>query len=127
MLSNWYTDNVDIYRIASGTEGNLDVQRREKVNRNPIPCRVYRTAIQGANIQDTAAVVRKEDKLACAVDVDIRTNDELIVTRGGRIGGTTTERYIAGKPQFYYDPVGSKATGIAHQEIGLLADNIVGA
>lgn len=127
MLSNWYTDLLDVYRIEKTVDYNVNVEARVKVNGSPIPCRVYSTAIHGANLQETAAVVRKEDKLACAVDVDIRVNDELIVTRGGRIGGTTTERYIAGKPQSYYDPVGSKATGIAHQEIGLLADNIVGA
>jgi hypothetical protein len=125
LFETWYTDTVDVYRTVTGKTGSISRETREKVNSRPIRCRVYSTQISGGNPQNTAAVDRKEDKLACPVGTDIQTDDELIVTRGGGLYGTTTERYIAGKPQTFYDPVGYAKTGIAHMEIGLLADNRV--
>lgn len=127
MLSDWYTDLLDVYRIEKTVDYNVNVEARVKVNGSPIPCRVYSSEVTGANPQSTAAVTRQTDKLACAVNTDILPNDELIVTRGGRVGGTRKERYIAGRPQLFYDPVGFASTGIAHMEIGLYADNIVEA
>ena len=124
LFSDWYTDTVTVYRIQHTKTGNLTRESREAVNSTPIPCRVYNTALQGANPQPTAAVDRKTDKMACAVDADIQQGDELIVTRGGLVGGSTVERYIAGKPQYFYDPVGIHRTGLDHMEVGLLADNI---
>lgn len=125
LFSDWYTDTVDVFRVVSEIPGggNLTRDKRKQVG-FAIPCRVYSTQVKGAVPQPTAAVDRKEDKLACDISADIQIGDELIVTRGGRIGGTTTERYLAGKPQDFYDPVGVVHTGLDHKEVGLLADNI---
>lgn len=126
LFSDWYTDTVNVIRIVSAKVGNLTRESREQVNDEPIPCRVYDTNLQGMIPQNTAAVDRHTDKLACDVATDIKEGDELIVTRGGLVGGTTTERYLAGKPQYFYDPVGMAHTGLDHMEVALLADNITG-
>lgn len=123
LFSDWYTDTVDVFRTVPVKDGNLTKDTRQQVG-SKIPCRVYSTQIKGASPQPTAAVNRKEDKLACDVGTDIRIGDELIVTRGGVLGGTKTERYLAGQPQDFYDPVGLVHTGLDHMEVGLLADNI---
>ena len=123
LFSDWYTDLVDVYRIQPVKAGNLTRDERVRVG-TAIPCRVYSTQIKGANPQPTAAVDRKEDKMACDIGTDIRIGDELIVTRGGVLGGTKQERYLAGQPQDFYDPVGLVHTGLDHMEVGLLADNI---
>ena len=43
IFRNWYTDTMDIYRVVSVEEGNVDRQERKKVNDAPIPCRIYHT------------------------------------------------------------------------------------
>lgn len=76
---------------------------------------------------DNAARVSSTDKLACDIATDIRAGDELLVTRGGALRrGGEPERYFAGNPQHYYDPVGGALTGLEHLEVGLLMENIVG-
>ena len=124
LFSDWYTDLVDVYRLQTSLPGGGNITQDKRVRIGSHPCRVYSTQVKGASPQSTAAVDRKEDKLACDIGTDIRIGDELIVTRGGLIGGKNTERYIAGKPQEYFDPVGITHTGIDHMEVGLLADNI---
>ena len=126
LFSDWYTDTVNVVRITTSKVGNISRESRSQVNQTPIPCRVYSTNLQGMNPQYTSAVDRHTDKLACDVNTDIREGDELIVTRGGLVGGTTTERYLAGKPQRFYDPVGMVHTGLDHLEVALLADNLSG-
>lgn len=126
LFSDWYTDTVNVVRIATSKVGNISRESRSQVNQEPIPCRIYSTNLQGMNPQYTAAVDRHTDKLACDINTDIREGDELIVTRGGLVGGTTTERYLAGKPQRFYDPVGMAHTGLDHLEVALLADNLSG-
>lgn len=123
LFSDWYTDTVDIYRIVHKKRGAITHDERKLIAEG-VPCRVYSSQISGGNPQNAAAADRKTDKLACAIDVDIVIDDELIVKRGGLIGGTKTERYIAGQPQDFYDPVGMHLTGLDHKEVGLLADNI---
>ena len=127
LFSDWYTDTVNVVRIATFKVGNISRESRSQVNQEPIPCRVYRTNLQGEIPQRTSSVDRHTDKLACDVNTDIREGDELIVTRGGLVGGTTTERYLAGKPQHFYDPVGMAHTGLDHLEVALLADNLSGS
>lgn len=126
LFNDWYTDTVDVVRITTFKVGNVSRESRSKVNNEPIPCRVYRTNLQGEIPQRTSSVDRHTDKLACDINTDIREGDELIVTRGGLVGGTTTERYLAGKPQHFYDPVGMAHTGLDHMEVALLADNLSG-
>ena len=124
-FDGWYTDLVDVYRVVNATTGNIDTQTRQQVG-SSIPCRVYSSQKNGPSMQDDAARVNSTDKLSCAVDVDIRAGDELLVTRGGALGrGGEPERYFAGNPQHYYDPVGGALTGLEHLEVGLLTQEIV--
>lgn len=124
-FDGWYTDLVDVYRVVNTTAGNIDTQTRQQVG-SSIPCRVYSSQKNGPSMQDGAARVNSTDKLGCAVDVDIRAGDELLVTRGGALGrGGEPERYFAGNPQHYYDPVGGALTGLEHLEVGLLMQEIV--
>lgn len=124
LFSDWYTDTMTIYRTVSTKVGNISRENRQEIASN-VPCRVYNTALQGGNPQQTASVDRRTDRLACGIDTDIKADDEIIIVRGALVGGTTEERYIAGKPQYFYDPVGMSMTGIEHIEVALLADNIV--
>ena len=124
LFDSWYTDTVEIYRATSTTFGGLDTQTREKVGE----CRgrIYQSQKNSINTKDTAAEGRSEDKLAVPLGVDIRQGDELRIIRGGAIGyGGPSERYFAGRPMPYYDPVGGLLTGLEHQEIGLMQREVV--
>lgn len=125
-LNGWYTDTVDVYRVSPMKEGAVTAQEWEQVAAG-LRCRVYTSQKNGLNPTDTAARVRATDKLACDNSADIRPGDRLMVTRGGALGrGKAPERYFAGTIQHYYDPTAGAATGLEHQEIGLLLENIVG-
>ena len=125
-FSGWYTDIVDVYRVVNSTAGNITRQERQQVGK-AIPCRAYSSQKNGPNMTDNAARVSSTDKLACDIATDIRAGDELLVTRGGALRrGGEPERYFAGNPQHYYDPVGGALTGLEHLEVGLLMENIVG-
>lgn len=127
IFRTWYTDTVDVYRVSQVTAGNIDRQERIKVNQSPIPCRVYQLEKGGPNMTTNAARERSAEKLACDLSVDIQAGDELMVVRGGSLGyANKPERYFAGNPALYYDPVGGALTGLQHKEVGLLADNIIG-
>ena len=126
VFGNWYTDTVDIWRMVPVRDGNLDGMERKKINQNPVPCRVYETKKEGPAIGENAARERAVEKLASDLTADIRAGDELYVIRGGNLGHANQGvRYTAGPPARYYDPVGSVSTGLAHQEVGLLRDNII--
>ena len=126
IFKDWYTDTVDIYRVAAVVKGNITVQERQKMNDEPIRCRVYSSKRDGPVMGNTAARERSTEKLACDLAVDIRAGDELLVIRGGALGlQGQQERYFAGGPQGYHDPVGGALTGLEHKEVGLLMDNIV--
>ena len=124
-LAGWFTDLMDVFRVESVTTDGLTTQERVQVL-SAVPCRVYAPAKNSINLRDGAATTRADEKLACGIDVDIQAGDEISVTRGGVLGHTRTERYIASKPVPYYDPVGVAATGLEHLEVGIRADNIVG-
>ena len=118
--ADWYTDLLDIYRVQPRAEGSLTKHERVQAV-SGIPCRVYRSGVQGPKMQPTAAVSESEDKLACDNSVDIRAGDELMIHRGGRLGQTRqTMRAFAGEPAYFYEPFGAVLPGLAHQEIGLL-------
>lgn len=124
-LSSWFSDLMDVYRVEATATNGLSRQQRQLVLQ-AVPCRVYSSQKNNINLRSTAATVREDEKLACAIDTDIQAGDELIVTRGGAMGRSIrTERYIASQPTLYFDPIGSAATGLEHMEVGLLADNIV--
>lgn len=125
-ISRWYTDSMDIYRTVNSTDGNLTVQSRERVAVD-VPCRIYSPDKSSPVMTERASYGRGVEKVACALTVDVQEGDELHITRGGAIGKMNTpERYFAGHPAKYYDPVGGAMTFIQHQEIGLMADNIIG-
>ena len=118
---------MDIYRVALVQHGNVTEQVREKINDSPIPCRIYSTQKKGPIMTDNAAKVTSEEKLSCDLSVDIAAGDELRIIRGGNLGHVNEpERYFAGKPQKYYDPVGGILSGLNHKEVGLLLEEIVG-
>ena len=65
--------------------------------------------------------------MACDLAVDIQAGDELKIIRGGNLGfRNKEERYFAGTPVDYHDPVGGVLTGLQHKELGLFKDNIIG-
>ena len=143
-ISAWYTDSMDVYRVVEesaipvvgnaivgasvlgGDDGALTEQVRKPVLTG-IPCRIYAPDKSTPTITQTASAARGVEKVACALAYDIQEGDELIIMRGGALGHTNhPERYFAGHPVKYYDPVGGVMTFIEHQEIGLLGDNIIG-
>ena len=117
---DWYTDLADVYRVQQVMDGSLTRNERKKVLAS-VPCRVYRSGDRPVNMQQTAANTQQTDKLACGLDVDIHAGDELIVTRGAKLGypGPIT-RAFAADPVYYYEPFGAVIPGLAHQEIPLL-------
>lgn len=124
-FSTWYTDTVEIYRVTSQDNGALTVQDRSLVG----TCngRIYQSQKNSISTQDTAARSSSSDRLAVPLSVDIQTGDMLMITRGGAVGATgEPERYFAGKPMPYYDPVGGCLTMLEHQEIGISVNEIVG-
>ncbi len=127
IFSTWYTDTADIYRTAPVKEGNLTRQERRKVNTSPVPCRVYHPEKSPPAMEKPAARERSAEKMACDLSVDIRAGDELFIVRGGNLGhANKPERYFAGSPVQYYDPVAGALTGLQHKEVGLLMDNVIG-
>lgn len=125
VFSGWYTDLAEVYRVQLVVDGNITRQER-KLIASEVPCRIYSSQKDGPVMTGTAAQERSSDKMACDIDVDICAGDELLVTRGGALNAAREpERYIAGTPQYYYDPVGGALTGLEHQELGLLMHNIV--
>lgn len=127
IFSGWYTDTADIYRVVATSQGNLDRQERRKVNTVPVPCRIYKPEKGGPSITNTAARERSLEKMSCDLSVDIQAGDELLIVRGGNLGlKNKPERYFAGSPVQYYDPVGGALTGLQHKEVGLLMDNVIG-
>ncbi len=127
IFSGWYTDAMDIYRTESVKKGNVTAQGRKKINSIPIPCRIYSPKKDGPVMTGNASKERASEKLSCDLNVDIRAGDELLIIRGGMLGyGNQPERYFAGNPVNYYDPVGGALTGLQHKEVGLLKDNLIG-
>ena len=127
IFKSWYTDTVDIYRIKTVTENGVSRQERRKVNGSPVPCRIYKPENKGPLMTNTAARGQSSEEMACDLDMDIQEGDELMLVRGGNLGrGGKPERYLAGAPMDYLDPVGGALTGLGHKEVGLLRDNIIG-
>lgn len=116
----WYTDTVDVWRVVPDESKALISNSREQVL-TAVPCRVYRSGKKTIQMQQTAANINQEDRLACGLDVDIRPGDELIIHRGAGIGRNFANiRAFASDPNYYPEPVGNIMGGLAHQEIHLL-------
>ena len=119
-FSTWYTDSMDVYRNVKTTVNGLTTNERQQVLTG-IPCRVYQSDSRALQMQQTAAYIHQEDRLACALDVPILPGDELHIQRGALIGQNfATIRAFAADPNYYPEPVGNAMGGLAHQEIRLL-------
>ena len=127
IFEGWDTDLMDVFRVVAVKDGSISRQERKKVAEK-IPCRVYHTGTGSPSTTDNAARIRGEDKLSCDLSVDIQAGDELYVIRGGNTGhANEPERYLAGPPQVYYDPIGGALTGLEHKEVTLLRENLIGS
>lgn len=117
--ADWYTDTVDIYRVTDVADGALTRHERQLVAEG-VPCRIYRSGDNPIRMSRQAASIQQTDKLACGLDADIRDGDELIITRGAKLGkpGPVT-RAFAADPVYYYEPFGAILPGLVHQEIPL--------
>ena len=118
--SDWYTDAMSVYRVREVLDGSLTRHERALVSEN-IPCRIYQSDNRPINMAETAASLKESDHPACDISVDVRAGDELVITRGGRLGKPgPVIRAFAGEPNLYYEPFGAIIPGLAHQEIRLL-------
>lgn len=118
--TDWYTDTMDVWRNVPVKDGNLTQQKRQQVLTG-IPCRIYQSDNKPINMSQTASSVSQNDHLACDISVDIHAGDELIITRGGKLGRQgPTIRAFASDPNLYYEPFGAIMPGLAHQEIRLM-------
>lgn len=125
VFEGWYTDSMDVYRNVDVSCGNLDGKERRPVLEK-IPCRIYSVKKNGLRMRQTAAMTDSIDKLACDLSVEIKAGDELHVVRGGMLGiQGDPERYFADRPHPYYDPVGGVLSGLEHQEVALLTEEII--
>lgn len=116
---DWYTDTMDIFRVIPDKTGAVVRNTRSKVY-SDIPCRIYMDGAPAPTMNRQAADYTQQLKIACKNDVDIRAGDEVIITRGGRIGHDTEKsRAFAGEPHKYYEPFGAVAPQLEHQEISL--------
>lgn len=117
---DWYTDTMSVYRVREVLDGSLTRHERALVSEG-IPCRIYQSDNRTVNMTETAASLKESDLLACGISVDVRPGDELVITRGGRLGRPgPVIRAFAGEPNLYYEPFGAIIPGLAHQEIRLL-------
>ena len=118
-FADWYTDLMDVWRVQTVKDGSLTRHERVQVYAG-IPCRVYQSDNRAVNLTQTASDVHQEDRLACGLDADVQAGDELIITRGARLGHKThVVRAFASDPNPYYEPFGAVIPGLAHQEIRL--------
>lgn len=125
IFGDWYTDLMDVYRNMDVVHGNMDGKERGKVLEK-VPCRIYSVKKNGPRMRQTGAVTDSIDKLACDLAVTLKAGDELHVIRGGMLGiQEEPERYFADKPHPYYDPVGGVLSGLEHQEVALLTEEII--
>ena len=123
MFDGWYTDKVEVYRTTMSKSKNITKPTRKKVHE--YPCRVYSSQKGGPVTTDRQANLRSTEKLALALGSDIVSGDELMVTRGAYVGGSSSVRYLAGDVVRYFEPVGGMFNGLKHMEVGLLTDEVV--
>lgn len=123
VFDGWYTDKVEVYRTTMAKVGNITKPTREKVHE--YPCRVYESKKDGPSLTDKQANVKSTEKIALALGCDIVSGDELMVTRGFYVGGSSSIRYLAGDVVQYFEPVGGMFNGLKHMEVGLLADEVI--
>ena len=122
---DWYTDRMDIYRVAPVKDGGLTRQERVLIQAD-IPCRVYQR--DGARLQmaQPAASAGPADWVQGGTAVHIRGGAELRFCRGWGLGQAVAElRAFAADANHFFEPFGAAIPGLAHQEIPLLQEERV--
>lgn len=123
--TNWYTDLMDVYRVQSSKNGNLTKKNRQQILAD-VPCRIYQSDSKSIRMEQTAAHIHQEDRVACDVSVAIQAGDELLIRRGAMLGKSgVIIRAFAADPNLYFEPFGAVMPGLAHQEIRLLQEERV--
>lgn len=111
---------MDVYRNVPVQDGALTRQERQQVLAG-IPCRIYQSDSKPISMSQTAASVSQNDHLACDISADVRAGDELLITRGGRLGKPgPVIRAFAADPNLYFEPFGAVIPGLSHMEVRLL-------
>lgn len=123
--NDWYTDQMDVFRVMQHTENHLTRNVREQVMK-AVPCRIYRKDGKTPTMSQTAASVEQTSYLACALGAELHAGDELLIHRGARLGYHLKDvRAFAGEPNPYVEPFGAVMPGLAHQEVALLEQEYV--
>ena len=116
-FGDWYTDSMDIWRIEDYTDGGLTISKRVQVG-SEIPCRIYQTGDTPPSMKRQAAETTTVMKIACNNGTDVRSGDEIYVTRGKLLGHSTDKiRCFAGDIHPFYEPYGAVAPQLEHTEI----------
>lgn len=123
VFDGWYTDKVEVYRSTMAKVGNIT--KPTKALKGTYHGRVYNSQKDGLVPSERQANTRSTEKLAVPLGCDIVSGDELMVTRGFYVGGSSSIRYLAGDVVPYYEPVGGMFNGLGHIEIGLMTDEVV--
>ena len=123
IFDGWFTDSVDVYRTSDVVNGYIKSQKREKTG--TYDCRIYKSAKDGPLLSTEAGKIASTEVMAVKVGTDIISGDELLITRGGKLGQNTASRYFAGDIVSYYEPVGGAFNGLEHMEIGLLQEEVI--
>ena len=118
-FTDWYTDGLEIWRNTPTLVGSLTKMVRSKVYKG-LYCRVYQNPHGSPQMNQTAADDRSDMRIACDLSVDLQHGDEVIITRGARVGGTQTLKGFVGDIRYYREPYGAVMPGLAHQEADLL-------
>ncbi len=124
VFNGWYTDKADVYRVEETVVNHIHKKERKKLY-EAVPCRVYDSAKHGPSYTEREPKLTSGEKAAFKLGADIKSGDQLEITRGGAVGGTTVTRYFAGDVMPYYEPVGGAFNGLPHIEVGLLSEEII--
>lgn len=125
-LYGFYTDTFDSYRVVETVVDGIVKQERVKVLEG-IPCRAYQNNTNAPNLNETAATTSWSNTLCCEIGADVQGGDEIIVHRGANVGKHVNpdEKYIAGPPNIYIEPIGNGFPNLDHMQIALTNERIV--
>lgn len=119
---DWFTDTVTVYRSTGELRGNLTKKERTLIYED-IPCRVYSDSNPAPTMSQTAAYLKGQSKIAMDNQYNIFPGDELIISRGGRIGQVNyLTRGFAGDAHRHFEPFGAVMPQLAHQEITVMQE-----
>lgn len=116
LFDDWYQDTMVIYRNDDYADGYEDGNQRVKKYEN-IPCRMYEKTLSPIVMNQGGATVSSDIKVAVDVSVDIKSGDEVFVTRQGE---SEPKRYFVGNIKTYRMPLGMYDVGLDHKEVSLM-------